>query len=207
MAKFDPTDFSYYNVLRLSARFPDMDAATEALLFGYANSFEESVTTTTITKRYEGVVRKTRALGTGSGTISMSLHMQYDVFAKSFGMVFPDLLKPGVQGYGSESRHVPFVLTCLVENEDGKRLLRAYPQAIAQEGFSRNSEDNTEEVSALDIVYAFMPDENGFGLYEAFVDDLFPDGTDEDKAAYVEQWLLNWDSSLVLLEAAADPEA
>lgn len=193
---FEPLDFSYYNVLRINALFSDAEPNEPALLVGYVNSFAETVTTTVIRKIYEGVERKTRAKGSGSGTITAEIHMMYDVFAKSYGMNFDDL-REGVRAYGQNSRHVPFTMTALIENEDGERLLRAYPQIIATTGFTRTSTNNTEEVATLSIEYSFMPDVYGHGLYEAMLNDMTDLTTDVEKDAFVEEWITGWKRELV----------
>ena len=156
--------FSEFEVKNTSIRFKG--DSVDATKIGCVGSLEETMNTKTVSKKCEGVVVKTVTRGDGSGEISLSLHMRYDLYLKSYGMVL-DTLKDGVYAYGQNSRHEAFCLTCEVIDEDGIKKLKAYPNCIVSSGVSRKIENGAEEVAEIEMTIAVMPDEYGNGVYEA----------------------------------------
>lgn len=183
--------FSEFEVKNTSIKF---DGEQTAIKVGCVGSLEETMNSKTITKKCEGVVVKSVTKGDGTGELTLSLHMRYDLYLKSYGMV-SDGLKDGVYGYGRDSRHNPFCLTCEVFDEDGIKKLKAYPNCIITSGLARKIENGAEEVAELELTVSVMPDDYGFGVYEAVV-------TEDLDNAIVTSWLNNFTPSLVQVASA-----
>lgn len=166
MALYDK-GFSEFEVKNTSIKFKSDEAAVKV---GCVGTLEESMNSKTITKKCEGVVTKSVSRGDGTGELTMSLHMRYDLFLKSYGMVLTDL-KDGVYAYGQNSRHEAFCMTCEVLDEDGIKKLKAYPNCVITTGIARKIENGAEEVAEMEITVSVMPDDYGNGLYEAVVTD------------------------------------
>ena len=144
MALYDK-GFSEFEVKNTSIKFSD---DTSAVKVGCVGTLEESMNSKTITKKCEGVVAKSVSRGDGTGELTMSLHMRYDLFLKSYGMVSTDL-KDGVYSYGQNSRHQSFCMTCEVLDEDGVKKLKAYPNCVITTGIARKIENGAEEVAEM----------------------------------------------------------
>jgi hypothetical protein len=185
-------DYSFYNINQINAT---LQGATAAEILGWANSWEDTPDVATVTKLYENVEKKVRARGKGTGTIAFEGHVRYPVLTSILSMADPTM-REGVYGYGQPSLHKPFLLTARVENEDGDVVLVAYPQAIVREPAARTISPNAEEVAAMALTFAYMPDDYGYGRYEAKLGDMtFAD--DAAQAAFVQSWLTEWDIELV----------
>lgn len=184
--------FSEFEVKDTSIKFAGDEAAIKV---GCVGSLEETLNSKTITKKCEGVTVKSVSRGDGTGELALSLHMKYDLFLKSYGML-SDGLKDGVYAYGQSSIHKPFCLTCVVKDEDGVKKLKAYPNCVITTGISRKIENGAEEVAEMEMTISVMPDEYGNGMYEAIESKL----TDESiKTA----WLNNFTPDLVQNEVSA----
>ena len=105
MPKYEKV-FSDFEVKETSIRF-NSDVSANAEKIGCVGSMEESFNVKTITKKCEGTVVKNKVKSDGSGELKLSLHMRYDLYVKTFGMIF-DELKPGVYAYGSNSIYTWF---------------------------------------------------------------------------------------------------
>lgn len=160
-----------------------IEGATKADISKCVGTAEEEMEVKTVTKRCKGVVTKSRTKGTGKGTVKLSLHMAQDLFASLFDMENEELAD-GVIGYGDTSVHPVFCLTEKLEDEDGNIKYKAYPKCSIQTGFSRKVENGAEEISEIEIEIAVMPDDNGFGLYEAVATDI----TESIQAAWMENF-------------------
>lgn len=180
--------YSDFEVKNSSIKHKDDEKATRA---GCVGSLEETMNAKITSKKCEGVVVKKVVRGDGTGELALSLHMRYDVYLKSYGML-SDGLKDGVYAYGRNSVHKPFCYTCEVFDEDGVAKLRAYPNCIIESGIARKTENGAEEVAELELTVSVMPDEYGYGVYEALVE-----GLDE---AIKTAWLENFTPSLVNVE-------
>lgn len=190
MAELYKQGFSEFEIKNSSIKFAS-DSTAEKV--GCVGSLEETMNSKTITKKCEGVVVKSVTRGDGTGELALSLHMRYDLFLKTYGMVL-ETLKDGVYAYGSNSRHESFIFTAEVLDEDGVKKLKAYPNCIVSSGMARKIENGAEEVAELELTIAVMPDEFGNGVYEALEDGL----ADEIKTA----WMTNFTSSLVQVTKA-----
>lgn len=178
--------FSDFEVKDSSIKFEDDEIATK---MGCVGSFEEAMNSKTITKKCEGVVVKNVTRGDGTGELSVSLHMRYDLYLKTFGML-SDGLKDGVYGYGQTSVHKPFCLTCRVLDEDGVEKLKAYPNCTVSSGKAMKVENGAEEVAEGELTIAVAPDEYGYGVYEALTSLIAEETVKTD-------WLNNFTPDLV----------
>lgn len=180
--------FSEYELREQAVKFPNEESAqwTHADCVG---SCEESLEVRTVTKNCRGVVAKTRTMGAGNGTLTMSLHMPYVLFKKMYGMEFTDQLAKGVLAYGQSSRHEEFLLVQHVYDEDGAEKFKAYPRCIIQTGIARSIENGAEEVAEIELEIALMPDDAGFCMYEGLKDEL-----DESVSS---QWMTAWTPELM----------
>lgn len=178
--------FSEFEVKNTSFKFAEDETATKA---GCVGSLEESMNSKTITKKCEGVVVKSVSRGDGTGELTLSLHMRYDLFLKTYGMM-SDGLVDGVYGYGQNSVHKPFCLTAEVKDEDGVNKLKAYPNCVVTTGIARKIENGAEEVAEMEMTISVMPDEYGYGMYEA-IESLITDSTVKT------DWLTNFSPDLV----------
>lgn len=134
-------------------------------------SFEEELDVKVITKKCRGIEVKKRPRGAGTGTITMSAHVPYDIYCAMFDMERSDL-KTGVQGYGQNNFHKEFALVADVYDEDDNELLLAYPRCIIATGPNTNIENGTEEVAEIEVEISIMPDDNGYCRYECVLSDL-----------------------------------
>lgn len=160
--------FSDFEIDRMSVKFADSDSA---LAMNCVGSVEEELTAKEITKKCRGVIIKDVVKGTGEGTLTISAHVPYDLFIEAFGME-NESLKTGVVAYGTSSRHKNFCLTMHVVDEDGVEKYKAYPNCIFKARPTLSTENGAEEVAEVEIEIAVMPDENGFGMYEALATGL-----------------------------------
>ena len=181
-------DFSEFEVKNTSIKFENDEIATKV---GCVGSLEETMNSKTITKKCEGVVKKSVSRGDGTGELAMTLHMNYDLFLKSYGMASDGFdLAEGVYSYGQQSIHKPFCLTCEVFDEDGNKKLKAYPNCVITTGIARKIENGAEEVAEMEITITVMPDDNGQGMYEA-IESLITDQSIKT------DWLNNFTPELV----------
>lgn len=163
--------FSEFEVKDTSLKFEGDEAFIKA---GCVGSMDETLNAKNITKKCEGVVVKNIPRGDGTGELALSLHMRYDLYLKTYGML-SDGLAEGVYSYGKLSRHNPFSLVCRVEDEDGVKKFKAYPNCIVTTGISRKIENGAEEVAEIELTVSIMPDETGQCMYEALESKLSAD--------------------------------
>ena len=182
--------FSEFEVKETSIKFTEDESAVKV---GCVGSLEETMNSKTITKKCEGIVVKSVTKGDGTGELALSLHMRYDLFLKTYGMM-SDGLVDGVCSYGKNSVHKPFCLTCVVLDEDGVRKLKAYPNCVITSGISRKIENGAEEVAEMELTVSVMPDDIGNGMYEA-IESLITDENVKTK------WLTNFTPDLVQASA------
>ena len=183
--------FSEFEVKNTSIKFADDSVATKV---GCVGSLDEALNSKTITKKCEGVVKKSVSRGDGTGEIKLSLHMRYDLFLKTYGMI-SDGLKDGVYAYGQNSIHNPFCLTAEVLDEDLVKKLKAYPNCVVTTGIARKIENGAEEVAEIEMTISVMPDDDGYGMYEAVV-------TESLDKTVVSDWLNNFTPELVKVTSA-----
>ncbi|MGM9534893.1 MAG: hypothetical protein ACI3VR_06555, partial [Intestinibacter sp.] len=73
------TVFSNYEIKESSIKFND-EAEGSFIRLGCVGTLDEELECVVIQKKCEGVVQKTRTIGTGNGTLTLSLHMRYDLY-------------------------------------------------------------------------------------------------------------------------------
>lgn len=154
-------------------------------------SSEEELEVKVITKNCRGVKAKEKVRGTGSGTLTESLHVPRDIYNKMYNMNRENL-KKGVYAYGQNSSHPEFSITQRVLDEDDEEKLKAYPRCILESGPKRSVENGQEEVPELELTITLLPDDNGECMYEALKSEL-----DEETAG---KWLEHFEPSLVHTE-------
>lgn len=160
--------FSEYELRKMGIKFKTAEAYLSADCVG---SCEEELESKVITKKCRGNVVKTTVKGTGSGTLTISMHMPYEIYTQAYGMNLDTLIE-GVKAYGQNSRHEAFAIVQDVFDEDGVEKFKAYPNCIIQTGVSRKIENGAEEVAEIELEVSIMPDEYGNGVYEALASEL-----------------------------------
>lgn len=156
-------------------------------------SSEEELEVKVITKNCRGVKAKEKVKGTGTGTLTQSLHVPREIYNKMYAMQ-RTTLKEGVYTYGQGSSHPEFALTQRVLDEDDVEKYKAYPRCILESGPKRPVENGQEEVPELELTISLLPDDNGECMYEALVEDL-----EEDvKTKWLEEFTLDLVKSSVV---------
>ncbi|MFR5701969.1 MAG: hypothetical protein ACLUD0_08865 [Eubacterium ramulus] len=162
------TVFSEYELRKMAIRFDNESTAVEASCVG---SCSEELDVRKVTKKCRGITVKTRVKGSGTGKLTISMHVPKDVYDGMFGMKLDGLID-GVRAYGQSSTHPEFCITQEVYDEDGNKKFKAYPRCIMESGVSRSIENGTEEVKEVDLDISIMPDEHGMGMYEVLDSEL-----------------------------------
>ena len=160
--------FSEFELRKMGIKFKSGEAYLSADCVG---SCEEELETKVTTKKCRGNVVKTTVRGTGSGTLTISMHMPYEIYTQAYGMDLDTLIE-GVKAYGQNSRHEAFAIVQDVFDEDGVEKFKAYPNCIIQTGVARKIENGAEEVAEIEMEVSIMPDEYGNGVYEALASEL-----------------------------------
>lgn len=172
MANYDQV-FSKYELRKMGVKMAD---ATEYKSADCVGTFEEELNVIVVKKMCRGVEVKTRPRGAGTGTVTISAHIPYDIYCELYDMYNRDDLVEGVQGYGSLNFHKEFSIVADVYDEDDNELLLAYPRCIMTTGPNTNIENGAEEVAEVEIEISIMPDDNNYCRYEAVVSAL-PEST------------------------------
>lgn len=162
------TVFSEYELRKMAIRFDNESTAVEASCVG---SCSEELDVRKVTKKCRGITVKTRVKGSGTGKLTISMHVPKDVYDGMFGMKLDGLID-GVRAYGQSSTHPEFCITQEVYDEDGNKKFKAYPRCIMESDVSRSIENGTEEVKEVDLDISIMPDEHGMGMYEVLDSEL-----------------------------------
>lgn len=178
--------FSEYEIREQYIKVTDADDTFVSM--SCVGSSEEELEVITVTKKCRGKIIKRRIYGTGSGSLKESIHVPYEVYNKIYNMD-QEALVDGVKGYGTENVHPEFALTQRVFDEDGVEKLKAYPRCIMESGPKRSVENGAEEVSELELEITLMPDDSGYCMYEALVNDV--------DASVVSAWLTDFSTDLV----------
>lgn len=160
--------FSEYELREMGVKFKSADAYVAANCVG---SCEEELDVKVITKMCRGVVFKKTVKGAGTGKLSLSMHLPWEVFTQAYGMELDTLIE-GVKAYGEFSRHEGFAITQHVFDEDGEEKFKAYPNCIIETGVSRKIENGAEEVAEVELEVSLQPDEYGNCVYEALATEL-----------------------------------
>lgn len=181
--------FSEFEVDKISFKFSEGEA--EAL--SCIGKFEEEMEVKTVTKKCRGKVIKTRTRGTGNGTIKTSMHVPKGTYAKLFAME-RDSFIAGAYAFGENSLLPECLMAVHVTDEDGKEKLKAYPRVTATTGPARSVENGGDEVEEIEPEFSVMPDDDGEGLYELFIDDI----DDSKKADIIDKWMTSFTPDLIL---------
>ena len=136
-----------------------------------------------VTKKCRGIKQREKVRGTGTGKLTMQLHVPLAIYRKIYAMS-RDTLVTGVAAYGQGSKHPEFALTQKVLDEDDEIKYKAYPRCILESGPNRPVTNGSEEVQELGLEVSLLPDDYGECMYEALDDDL--DST--TKAAWLESF-------------------
>lgn len=183
--------FSEYEIREMSIKFAGSAAFEPANCVG---SSEEEMEAKVITKSCRGNVVKKKVRGTGSGTLTLSLHMPYALYTQAYGMGLKTLVE-GVKAYGQNSVHESFAIVQHVYDEDGVEMYKAYPNCVIESGKTAKTENGAEEVAEIELEVSVMPDEFGNGVYQALAEEL-TDDTIKTK------WMTAFEPSMVQVESA-----
>ena len=183
--------FSEYELREMAIKVEGESAFASANCVG---SCEEELDTKVVTKSCRGVVVKKKVKGAGTGKLTVSMHMPYDIYTNVYGMNL-DTLIDGVHGYGTNSAHKEFAITQHVFDEDGVEKFKAYPHCVIETGVSRKIENGAEEVAEIELEVSLMPDEYGNCLYEALASEL-TDSTTKTK------WMTGFEPTMVQAPSA-----
>lgn len=183
--------FSEYELREQGLKTEGSEAFQAANCVG---SCEEELNAKVISKSCRGVVMKKVVKGDGTGTLSESLHMPYDLYNEIYGTELDTLIE-GVRAYGTNSRHKTFALTQHVFDENGVEKFKAYPKCIIETGVVRKIENGAEEVAEIELEISLMPDEYGNCMYEALASEL----TDETAKT---NWMTAFTPAMVQIKSA-----
>lgn len=183
--------FSEYEVREQGIKTEGSDAYKSANCVG---SSEEELNAKVVTKSCRGVPFKKIVRGDGTGKITESLHMPWDIYTDVYGMNLDTLIE-GVKAYGTNSKHKNFALTQHVFDEDGIEKFKAYPNCIIETGVVRKIENGAEEVAEIELEISLMPDEYGNCVYEALAEEL----TEETVKT---KWMTAFEPSMVQVASA-----
>lgn len=178
-------EFSEFECKSIGIKFgKDQEYSVMELVGGVDEELESKKTV----KKGRGVVVKQKVRGTGNGTVKVTGHVPYDLYNQMYGMNLKTLVE-GVKGYGINSLHPTFSMTCDVFDEDDMEKLKAYPNCVLTSGVARKIENGGEEVAEIELEVSVMPDEFGQGMYEALVENLADDALKTD-------WLTKFEPSM-----------
>ena len=176
--------FSEYEIKQSTVKF----GTNAAMPLGCVGKLSETLNAKTITKKCEGVVKKSVTRGDGTGELGFTVHMKLAAYNEMFGMQ-TNGFKAGVKAYGENSKHKEFCYTAIVKDEDGNIKYKAYPRCCIQTGITRSIENGAEEVAEIEVTATVMPDELGNAMYEAFEEEL--------DATAKKSWLNNFTTTLI----------
>lgn len=178
--------FSEYEVKKIGIKFANDSKFETCECIGSA---EDESEVRVITKKCRGVVRKKKVKATGTGKVKLSLHCPWKWYVKAFGMK-DEKLEEGVYSYGEDSIHEEFAMTEEIEDEDGNRKFKAYPNCVIEAGKASKITNGADEVAEIELEVSYMPDEYGKGEYEALESEV-------QKTEIKNSWLENFDASKI----------
>lgn len=178
-------EFSEFECTSIGFKIGD---APEYKLMELVGGVDEELEAKKMIKKGRGVTVKQKVRGTGNGTVKVTGHIPYELYNEMYGMNLKTLIE-GVKGYGINSVHPTFSMTCDVFDEDDMEKLKAYPNCVLTSGVARKIENGGEEVAEIELEVSVMPDEFGQGMYEALVENLADDALKTD-------WLTKFEPSM-----------
>lgn len=185
--------FSEFSAKETAVRLnSEEESSGEFIRIGCVGTVGQTLNTKTITKKCEGVIVKKVTKHAGDGELKVTLHMQWVVYKKLYGMN-SSKLKEGVIGYGPGT-HPEFTLVMKSLNEDDQVKFKAYPRCVINDGPNPNIDNAAEEVSEIEVTIGLSADDNGFCLYEALDEEL----KDETVKS---SWMTDFKPELVLKTA------
>ena len=187
MAVSKTKQFSEYELDEIGFIFDSTDKISETCI----GSMTEEMESKTTTKKCRGVVTKSVTRGTGTGTLTISMHVKAYVANKLSGM-YVDTLKDGITAYGENSIHPEFIMTGHVKDEDQNEKYKAYPKCVLASKPSVNIENGAEDIAEVEMTINVMPDAYRNGLYECFEEDL-PSG--------ITNWMTDFTSAAMQVSA------
>lgn len=162
------TVFSEYELREMGFKVGE---ATEHKAASCVGTCEVEMECKNVTKSCRGTVVKNIPRGTGAGTMTVSMHIPYDIYMEAYGTDVDGLIE-GVSAYGRNSRHKVLSITQHVFDEDGVEKYKAYPNCIITTAKKSSIENGAEEVAEVELEITIMPDEYGNGEYEAIASEL-----------------------------------
>ena len=183
--------FSEYELREMGIKTDGSETFVAANCVG---SCEEELDTKVVSKSCRGVVIKKTVRGAGTGKLSISMHMPWDIYTDIYGMNLDTLIE-GVKAYGTNSIHKNFACTQHVFDEDNEEKFKAYPNCIIETGVARKIENGAEEVAEIELEVSVQPDEYGNCVYEALASEL-ADETVKSK------WMTAFEPSMVQVASA-----
>ncbi|MBR6231187.1 MAG: hypothetical protein IKR00_04535 [Lachnospiraceae bacterium] len=138
-----------------------------------AGSASEEYERRTVTKAKSNVVVKRISRQSGSGTLSLSLHMPRALYNTVQGMVTGSdgALATGVSGLKGIMKLPMVEIVMKVEDEDGDVKYKYYPSAVSA-SFSRSVDSEADEVAEVDMTFNLSTDAYGMIMYEALASEL-----------------------------------
>lgn len=183
--------FSEYELREMGIKFKSAETYATASCVG---SCEEEMDAKVVSKSCRGVVVKKTVKGTGTGKLSLSMHIPLEIYNQAYGMELDSLID-GVKAYGQNSVHEAFAITQHVFDEDGAEMFKAYPNCIIESGKKSKIENGAEEVAEVELEVSVMPDEYGNGEYHVLASEL----TDSELKT---TWMTAFTPELVQVENA-----
>ena len=177
--------FSEYEVRSQYIKLTTDDAYTAMSCVGTS---EEELEVKVVTKNCRGVLAEEIITGTGSGTLTESLHVPYEIYNKIYAMTHSTELD-GVVSYGQLNTHPEFSITQEVYDETGDLKYKAYPRCTIESGPTRSVENGAEEVAELELEIKLLPDDYGQCMYELLVS--------ADTNGLASSWLEGFTSDMV----------
>lgn len=174
-----------FSEFEVRAQYIKVSGDTAYTTMSCVGSSAEELEVKVVTKNCRGELAEEIVTGTGSGTLTESLHVPYEIYNRIYAMS-QTTLATGVVAYGQSSAHPEFALTQDVYDETGDRKFKAYPRCIIENGPSRSVENGATEVPELNLTIRLLPDDYGNCMYECYVADA-----DDDLAS---NWLEGFDA-------------
>ena len=153
--------FSNFEIKDAQIKFKDAESFVK---LGCVGKAEDELEVKVVTKNCEGVLAKSVSRGAGSGTLSLTLHMRYDIYVEAFGMDNGDI--NGIMAYGRNSRHKEMAFGAKIYDEDGNEKLVYYPRCVISSAPAYSIENGAEEVAEIEIELNLFADDNGNVKYE-----------------------------------------
>lgn len=178
--------FSFYDCPKAGFKF---DGEQATIVTDTLAKLDESMEIKVITKNKRNLSWKEKAQPTGKGELTLAIHITNELRNKLYGLSQSGL-KANAGAYGTTSRHGKFLFTCLLEDEDGNQMLKAYPNCQVTSGLTENLSANGDTIEEVEITISVTPDENGNSEYRLLM-------TENEKTVTVDAWISTFSTSMV----------